>query len=302
VNSRTIPFILLKEIESEARSMDELVQRNYYAVLPANVRYDKNITPNAKLLYAEITALCNDKGYCWAGNAYFAELYGVTKTSISNWISSLQKNGYIDVQLIYKENSKEIQSRHISIANNIPIQNNLNTYTKNIVGGIQNNFTDNNKIINNKIISKDIITQKQKPLIPKETKKAKKTKNIVTMRGMINAFTQNEDIREKLLEYFNLRLNKGLQPNQWKIILDDLRNFAGDNALIAIEKINNAIAGGYMQIIAPWEKDKKNNFSKPKFDNTFGRKVEAVINMTEEEKKEFEENLAKDENGNLLQF
>ena len=285
--------------------MDELVQRNYYAVLPANVRYDKNITPNAKLLYAEITALCNDKGYCWAGNAYFAELYGVTKTSISNWISSLQKNGYIDVQLIYKENSKEIQCRHISIANNIPIQNNLNTYTKNIVGGIQKNFTDNTQIINikkDKIISKDIITQKQKSLIPKETKKAKKAKDIITMRNMINVFTENESIREKLLEYFNMRVKKGLQPNQWKIILDDLRDYAGESAKIAIDKINGSIAGGYMQIIAPWEKDRKNNFNKPKFDNTAGREVKAVVNMTEDEKKEFEDNLATDEDGNLLKF
>jgi len=297
--------MLLKEIESEARSMEESVQRSYYAVLPANVRYDKNITPNAKLLYAEITALCNDKGYCWAGNAYFAELYGVTKTSISNWISSLQKNGYIDVQLIYKENSKEIQSRHISIANNIPIQNNLNTYTKNIVGGIQKNFTDNTKIINTKkdeIISKDIITQKQKSLIPKETKKAKKVKDIVTMRNMINAFTENENIREKLLEYFNMRVKKGLQPNQWKIILDDLRDYAGENAKVAVDKINNAIAGGYMQIIAPWEKDKKNNFAKPKFDNTAGRKAEAVVNMSKEEKEQFEKSLATDDDGNLIQF
>jgi hypothetical protein len=285
--------------------MDELVQRNYYAVLPANVRYDKNITPNAKLLYAEITALCNDKGYCWAGNAYFAELYGVTKTSISNWISSLQKNGYIDVQLIYKENSKEIQSRHISIANNIPIQDNLNTYTKNIVEGIQKNFTDNTKIINTKkdeIISKDIITQKQKSLIPKETKKAKKAKDIVTMRNMINVFTENESIREKLLEYFNMRVKKGLQPNQWKIILDDLRDYAGESAKVAIDKINGSIAGGYMQIIAPWEKDKKNNFAKPKFDNTAGRKVEAVVNMSKEEKEQFEKSLATDDDGNLIQF
>jgi hypothetical protein len=279
------------------------LHRGYYAILPANIRYDKNITPNAKLLYAEITALCNEKGYCWASNAYFAELYGVSKTSISNWISSLQKNGYISVDMIYKENSKEIQNRYIRILND-PIKEILMGYTKNLQYPIKENFNDNTKIINNKkeYTSKDDITPKSKPIIETTTKKTKKAKDIVTMRGMINAFTQNEDIREKLLEYFNLRLKKGLQPNQWQIILDDLRNFAGDNASIALDKINGAIAGGYMQIIAPWEKDKKNNFNKPKFDNTAGRKVEAVVNMTEEEKKEFEENLAKDENGNLLQF
>lgn len=279
------------------------LHRGYYAVIPATIRYDKNITPNAKLLYAEIAALCNEKGYCWASNAYFAELYGVSKTSISNWISSLQKNGYISVDMIYKENSKEIQNRYIRILND-PMKEILTGYERNLQYPMKENFTDNTRIINNKkeYTSKDDITPKSKPIIETTTKKTKKAKDIVTMRGMINAFTQNEDIREKLLEYFNLRLKKGLQPNQWKIILDDLRNFAGDNASIALDKINNAIAGGYMQIIAAWEKDKKNNFSKPKFDNTAGRKVEAVVNMSEEEKKEFEENLAKDENGNLLQF
>lgn len=279
------------------------LHRGYYAIIPATIRYDKNITPNAKLLYAEITALCNEKGYCWASNAYFAELYGVSKTSISNWISSLQKNGYISVDIIYKENSKEIQNRYIRILND-PMKEILTGYERNLQYPMKENFTDNTKIINNKkeYTSKDDTTPKSKPIIETTTKKTKKAKDIVTMRGMINAFTQNEDIREKLLEYFNIRVKKGLQPNQWQIILDDLRNFAGDNASIALDKINNAIAGGYMQIIAAWEKDKKNNFSKPKFDNTAGRKVEAVVNMSEEEKKEFEENLAKDENGNLLQF
>ena len=65
---------------------------SYYAIIPANVRYDKKLTPNAKLLYSEITALCNKKGYCWSTNKYFAELYDVSNTSISKWISSLVDN------------------------------------------------------------------------------------------------------------------------------------------------------------------------------------------------------------------
>lgn len=278
------------------------MHRGYYAIIPASIRYDKNIVPNAKLLYGEITALCNEKGYCWASNNYFAELYGVTKNTVSSWISSLVKNNYIEIDLIYKENSKEIQSRHIKILDGYPIHKKMDTPTEKNGYPIHEIMDDNTKINNKLEYSSKDEAPKQKPIIETNNKKTKKTKDIVTMRGMISAFTQNEDIREKLLEYFNIRLKKGLQPNQWQIILDDLRAFAGDNASIAVDKINGAIAGGYMQIIAAWEKDKKNNFSKPKFDNTAGRKAEAVINMTEEEKKEFEENLATDESGNLLQF
>ena len=103
------------------------IQRAYYAIIPANVRYDKTLTPNAKLLYGEITALCNEKGFCWANNEYFSELYGVSKTSISKWISSLIERGYLQSEIIYKEGSKEILNRYLRIVKD-PIEEKLNTY------------------------------------------------------------------------------------------------------------------------------------------------------------------------------
>mgnify|MGYP001393498705 CR=1 FL=1 len=102
------------------------MKKGYYAIIPANVRYDKELPPNAKLLYGEITALCNEKGYCWASNSYFAELYKVKKETISRWISLLSKRGYIKTELIYKEGTNEIINRYIQI-NQEPIDKKVNT-------------------------------------------------------------------------------------------------------------------------------------------------------------------------------
>lgn len=86
---------------------------SYYAVIPAEVRYDENLSPNAKLLFAEITCLCNKNGVCNASNKYFSSLYGVSTVSISKWISQLISREYIKTNMIYHDGSKEIKSREI---------------------------------------------------------------------------------------------------------------------------------------------------------------------------------------------
>lgn len=88
---------------------------SYYAIIPASVRYDKELRPNEKLLYGEITALCGVNGYCWGSNQYFADLYGVSDRMVREWISHLKERGYIDVVMIYKEGTKEVQERRIYI-------------------------------------------------------------------------------------------------------------------------------------------------------------------------------------------
>ena len=88
---------------------------NYYAILTSEVRYNENLTPNAKLLYAEITALINMNGVCFASNSYFANLYGKSKTTVSKWVSELVKEGFVEVKLTYKEGTKEIENRYITI-------------------------------------------------------------------------------------------------------------------------------------------------------------------------------------------
>ena len=88
---------------------------SYFAILTADVRYDKTLKPLARLLYAEITALCNKEGYCWSSNQYFADLYEVDPKTVSGWIGQLKTRGYITVQLEYKEGTKQVLKRYIRI-------------------------------------------------------------------------------------------------------------------------------------------------------------------------------------------
>ncbi len=87
---------------------------NYYAVLEADVRYDKRLKPMEKLLYAEITALTNMNGKCEAQNAYFAELYDVNKATVSRWISNIAECEYIEVEVV-KNNQGRVDKRIITL-------------------------------------------------------------------------------------------------------------------------------------------------------------------------------------------
>lgn len=79
----------------------------YYAVIPAEVRYDPVLKPNAKLLYGELTALSDKNGYCWATNEHFAALYDLSVGTISRLISQLEKQGYIRCEMAATESGSE---------------------------------------------------------------------------------------------------------------------------------------------------------------------------------------------------
>lgn len=211
--------------------MEEQINKSYYAIIPADVRYDKNLTANAKLLYAEITALTNEKGYCWASNSYFAELYGVSKRSISAWIKNLEEQGYIYTKNIYEEGSKNIKYRYIYL-NNSP-----NTYREKLPGVVketsdpseenfmrvmkkssdpsEENFAENNKYNNtfnnnyppispqgengeveseNKISDLDASTSERKEEVKEDTPQEKANR-------IINSISKDKDIKKVIKEF-----------------------------------------------------------------------------------------------------
>ena len=152
-------------------------KRSYYAIIPAKVRYDKSLSANAKLLYGEITALCNDKGYCWSTNKYFSDLYGVSQTSISKWISTLVSKGYLFVKMIYREGTKEILERQLSIIReppaekksapleeklNTPLEENFNTpIEEKLRTPIEEKFKENTTVTNTTVINKSVSQSKE---------------------------------------------------------------------------------------------------------------------------------------------
>ena len=143
---------------------------SYYAVIPADVRYDQELNANAKLLYGELTSLCNQKGYCWAKNDYFAQLYGLSGRTISRLVSQLESRGYIRTEtvpakdgterriyaglfLVRQEDEEGRQDRPEGDGQNCPggdRQNCPGGIDKNVQPPLDKNVHQNNKQENNK--------------------------------------------------------------------------------------------------------------------------------------------------------
>lgn len=162
--------------------MTEKQKPSFYSVIPATVRYDKRISPNAKLLYAEITSLLKINGKCYATNGYFAKLYGVSKKSVSNWIKSLVKCGYVKTKIIYKKGSKEIEDRYIQICGE-GMEENLST-------PMEKKVKDNNTT--NVEYNNTLTESNNNPLYPPE-------EELERFILLLNYFNQcvDEDIRSK---------------------------------------------------------------------------------------------------------
>jgi hypothetical protein len=167
---------------------------NYYGVIPAQVRYDPDISSSSKLFYAEISALANVKGICWATNKYFAKLYGVQPTRISVWVKELETKGFIRTKTI------EGGYRGISLLNN--------PYGK-AEGPLLENQKHNKQTNNNSIVKSEAlllslvneVTGRQFRTLP--SRGVKKTLDAFTLdeiRGALTALAADPWHRPKMKE------------------------------------------------------------------------------------------------------
>jgi hypothetical protein len=203
---------------------------NFYAIIPANIRY-ADITPNAKLLYGEITALSSKEGFCFATNQYFADLYKVSKVSISKWIKELIDNKFIESEIIYKQGSKEIINRYLRIVY-YPIKEKFNT-------PIKEKFKDNNTSNNNNIyIKEDLFGSKQEsptdfvsweeqaPQSPQNPKPAKhKFKKPTRDEVILYAIQRGRtDLVDKFFDYYEAGDWSGVKNWKQKFITWEMHN------------------------------------------------------------------------------
>lgn len=96
---------------------EEVIEKpSYYAILPANVRYDRDLQPMARLLYAEISCLTNMTGICTASNEYFSSLFEVAPVTVSRIISKLKDKGYIEINyVVFGKGDERKERREIKL-------------------------------------------------------------------------------------------------------------------------------------------------------------------------------------------
>ncbi|EPD09379.1 DnaD and phage-associated domain protein [Lacticaseibacillus paracasei subsp. paracasei Lpp70] len=237
---------------------------SYYAIIPAGVRYDKQLPQGAKLLYSEITALSNKNGYCWASNDYFAKLYSVSNRTIKSWLKCLEDNSYIRRVVKYKNGSKEIEQRFISIAprsenltpsaikSTHPSEENCPTSGRKLHHPSEENCPDNNTSINKNIRASSTLEsdfEKLWKLYPKKI--GKKPALAAYKRAMSrkkNPAT-NRQIQDGIVAYRQLINSKGTE-----------KRFVKDGSTF----FNQEAWNDYLEVVRE-ERDEQET-RKPKFD------------------------------------
>lgn len=181
---------------------------NYFAIIPASVRYDSSVSPSSKLLYAEISSLCNSRGFCFATDDYFSKLYGTTKSSVQRWLVELESKKYIRREIVYKQGTKEILDRHIYILDplysgmRIPMLKNENT-------PIIKNEGDNNKYINN---NPPIIPQRDDGCLDFNEFKSRWNRNAEKHDNFVAINLMSDPRKKKLLQRMKDLKSNGIEP------------------------------------------------------------------------------------------
>lgn len=102
--------------------------------IPIEILTDNKLSDKEKIICAIVIYLSKENQYCFLTNKTISELLNISVTQVSNLINSLKSKEYIDTELIYKENTKQVEMRKL-----IPIKNE-DTYLRKVKYPLQANF------------------------------------------------------------------------------------------------------------------------------------------------------------------
>ena len=85
--------------------------------IPIEILTDKNLSDKEKHIYSLVIFLSQEKQYCFCTNKTISELLNISVTQVSKLVNSLKDKSYINIEMVYKENSKEVDIRKL-----IPIE------------------------------------------------------------------------------------------------------------------------------------------------------------------------------------
>lgn len=232
--------------------MDE--RPSYYAVIPADVRYDDQIPANAKLLYGEISALIGADGFCYASNQYFAGIYRCSDVTISRLISSLEDAGYIKRE-ITRDGSGQVSQRKIYLNVSAPEIQPLNNFDN---PPLQNCGEGLNKIVKKTNLSNtDIDKENKKESPPPKGDRTKKTDYDPTdaFAAFITGVACDHHLAQSLMDAMsrfaeNRRAIKKPIPSQASVtaLCNKLLKYSGGNAGVMIELLDTATSSGWQTV------------------------------------------------------
>ncbi len=103
--------------------------------IPIEILTDKKLSDKEKIIYAIILYLSKENDYCYLTNKTISELLYISIPQVSKLVNSLKDKKYINIELIYKENSKQVEMRKL-----IPTSKNKDTYLTKVKYPLQQNF------------------------------------------------------------------------------------------------------------------------------------------------------------------
>ena len=93
-----------------------MVNRSFRGVwIPRDIWLNKDLSITEKCFLAEIDSLGGSEEGCFASNQYFADFFNLSKERARKIIGELNKKGYLEIALTYKEDSKEVDQRIIKL-------------------------------------------------------------------------------------------------------------------------------------------------------------------------------------------